>query len=138
VKIDSFEDLNAWKSSRELVKEVYSLTKKRVFARDFALVDQIRRAAISIVSNISEGFERGSNREFVQFLYMAKGSCGEVRAQLAIASDQGYIEPAELAEVDDLARRTAGMLGSLINYLKTSKIKGSKFKSGEVAAHKAK
>ena len=77
MKIESFEDLNAWRSSRELVKKVYSLTKKRAFARDFALVNQIRRAAISVVSNISEGFERGSNREFIQFLYVAKGSCAE-------------------------------------------------------------
>ena len=115
------------------MKKVYSLTKKRAFARDFALVNQIRRAAISVVSNISEGFERGSNREFIQFLYVAKGSCAELRAQLFVALDQGYIDEKESVEVDDLAKCVAGMLGSLSNYLKSSKIKGAKFKSVESA-----
>ena len=119
------------------MKKVYSLTKKRAFARDFALVNQIRRAAISVVSNISEGFERGSNREFIQFLYVAKGSCGELRAQLVVALDQGYIDEKESVEVDDLAKCVAGMLGSLINYLKSSKIKGAKFKSLESTAPEA-
>lgn len=128
VKIESFEDLKAWRGSRELVKKVYSLTKKKGFAKDFGLVDQIRRAAISVVSNISEGFERGSNREFIQFLYVAKASCGELRAQLIIAYDQDYIDQKELYEINNLAKCVAGMLGSLINYLKRSKIKGSKFR----------
>lgn len=79
MKIERFEDLKAWKSSRELVKGVYSVTKNKGFARDFELVGQIRRSAISVISNVSEGFERGSNREFIQFLYMAKASCGELR-----------------------------------------------------------
>lgn len=128
MKIESFEDLKAWRGSRELVKKVYSLTKKKGFAKDFGLVDQIRRAAISVVSNISEGFERGSNREFIQFLYVAKASCGELRAQLIIAYDQDYIDQKELYEINNLAKCVAGMLGSLINYLKRSKIKGSKFR----------
>ena len=132
MKIERFEDLKAWKGSRELVKKVYSLTKKKAFAKDFALVDQIRRASISEMSNISEGFERGSNREFIQFLYMAKGSCGELRTQLIIAYDQDYIDQKELFGVNNLAKCVAGMLGGLINYLKSSKIKGSKFKIDEV------
>jgi len=133
VKIESFEDLKAWKSSRELVRRICSPTRKRAFAKDFALVNQIRRAAISVVSDISEGFERGSNREFIQFLYVAKGSCAELRAQLVVALDQGYIDEKESAEADDLAKCVAGMLGSPINYLKSSKIKGAKFKSVESA-----
>ena len=128
MKIESFEDLKAWRGSRELVKKVYSLTKKKGFVKDFGLVDQIRRAAISVVSNISEGFERGSNREFIQFLYVAKASCGELRTQLIIAYDQDYIDQKELYEINNLAKCVAGMLGSLINYLKRSKIKGSKFR----------
>jgi len=132
VKIESFEDLNAWRSSRELVKKVYSVTKNKGFARDFELVGQIRRSAISVISNVSEGFERGSNREFIQFLYMAKASCGELRTQLIIAYDQEYIDQKELFEINNLAKCVAGMLGSLINYLKSSKIKGSKFKLDEV------
>ena len=132
MKVESFEDLKAWRGSRDLVGRVYSLTNQKDFAKDFGLVDQIRRAAISVISNISEGFERGSNREFIQFLYMAKASCGELRTQLIIAYDQDYIDQKELFEVNNLAKCVAGMLGSLINYLKSSKIKGSKFKLDEV------
>jgi four helix bundle protein len=128
VKAECFEDLNAWKSSRELVRKIYSLTKKRSFARDFGLVDQIRRAAVSVMSNIAEGFERGSNREFIQYLYMAKDSCGELRSQLVIAFDQNYIDQNEFREINHLAMRVGGMLGALINYLKSTKVKGSKFK----------
>lgn len=128
MKIGSFEDLKAWKGSRELVKKVYSLTKRKDFAKDFALVDQIRKASVSVMSNISEGFERRTNQEFIQFLYIAKASCGEVRTQLIIAYDQVYIEQRDLTEVGNLAKCVSGMLGSLINYLKGSKIKGSKFK----------
>jgi len=128
VKIERFENLKAWRGSRELVKKVYLLTKKKGFTRDFGLVDQIRRSAISLMSNISEGFESGSNREFIQFLYVAKASCGELRTQLIIAYHQDYIDQKELFEVNNLAKCVAGMLGGLINYLKSSKIKGSKFK----------
>ncbi|MDO8137782.1 MAG: four helix bundle protein [Candidatus Brocadiales bacterium] len=80
-KAEGFEDLVVWQKARELVKRVYELTKGKEFARDFSLVDQLRRASVSVLSNIAEGFERGSNVEFIQFLYVAKGSCGEVRAQ---------------------------------------------------------
>jgi four helix bundle protein len=128
MKIESFEDLKAWKGSRELVNKVYSLTKGKDFAKDFVLVNQIRRAAISVMSNISEGFERGSNHEFIQFLYIAKASCGEVRSQLIIAHDQGYMDQRTLTEVGNLAKCISGMIGSLINYLGNSKLKGSKFK----------
>lgn len=128
MKIESFEDLKAWKASRELVKKVYSLTKRRDFARDFGLVNQIRKAAVSVMSNISEGFERGSNPEFIQFLYVAKASCGEGRTQLIIAYDQGYIDQNDLTEVVNLAKCVSGLIGTLINYLRSSKIKGPKFK----------
>jgi four helix bundle protein len=130
MKIESFEDIAAWKKARELVKKVYSITKSEKFSKDFALVNQIRRAAISVLSNISEGFERGSNTEFLQFLYIAKASCGEVRCQLTVALDQGYINDNEFEEMRDLTRKVSGTIGNFINYLKTSKMKGSKFKSG--------
>jgi hypothetical protein len=74
-KIQSFEDLKAWEGARKLVKKIYSITKRREFIKDYVLVNQIRRSAISVLSNISEGFERGSNQEFIQFLYIAKASC---------------------------------------------------------------
>jgi len=126
--IQSFKDLKAWEGARELVKKIYSLTKRREFIKDYVLVNQIRRSAISVLSNISEGFERGSNQEFIQFLYIAKASCGEVRAQLIIAYDQGYIDPNDLAEAENLAKSISGLIGALIKYLKGSKIKGIKYK----------
>ncbi len=85
MQIKNFEDLEIWKDARLLTKAVYQLTKDVKFAKDFALRDQIRRAAVSVMSNIAEGFERGGNQEFIQFLYVAKASCGEARSQLYVA-----------------------------------------------------
>ena len=90
-RLERFEDVDAWKVARELTKSVYQVTAAGEFARDFGLRDQIRRAAVSIPSNIAEGFERGGNKEFLQFLSQAKGSCGEIRAQLYVALDQLYL-----------------------------------------------
>jgi four helix bundle protein len=89
--VRSFEDLVAWQVARELVREIYRETSSGNFARDFGLRDQIRRASVSVISNIAEGFERGGNKEFIQFLYHAKGSCGEVRTQLYVAWDLDYL-----------------------------------------------
>lgn len=128
MSVESFEDLNVWKRARELTNLIYKITKRKEFTQDKGLLDQIRRAAVSILSNISEGFERGSNTEFIQFLYIAKASCGEVRCQLLIASDQGYVNQKELNETRELAMKVSGMIGNLIGYLRKSKIKGAKFK----------
>lgn len=84
-RIERFEDLEAWKGARALTGSIYAVTGTGAFSRDFALRDQIRRASISIVSNIAEGFERDGDKEFLQFLSMAKGSCGEVRVQLSLS-----------------------------------------------------
>lgn len=81
----SFEELEVWKKALEMSKLIYGLTEVEKFKKDYSLTDQIRRAAVSVLSNIAEGFERGSNIEFIQFLYIAKGYCGEVRAQLSSA-----------------------------------------------------
>lgn len=126
--VESFEELHVWQRARELVNAIYRITRDTEFSHDRALADQIRRAAISVLSNISEGFERGSNVEFIQFLYVAKASCGEVRCQLLVASDQGYISQKELNESKELAMMVSGMIGNLINYLRKSKIKGAKYK----------
>lgn len=91
-RLERFEDLEAWKTARELTNSIYQTTASGDFARDFGLRDQIRRASVSVLSNIAEGFERDGNKEFLQFLSLAKGSCGEVRAQLYIALDQRYIK----------------------------------------------
>lgn len=129
MKVTCFEDLNIWQKARELVRFIYELTKKKDFARDYALVDQVRRSSISIMSNIAEGFERGSNKEFIQFLYVAKGSCGEVRSQLYVALDQQYISEDEFLNAKDQCLKISGMLSNFIGYLKSSKvIKGKRQK----------
>ena len=97
--LEKFEDIEARELARELTRLVYEVSSNGNFAKDFALRDQIRRAAISILSNIAEGFERSGNKEFLNFLAIAKGSCGEVRAQLYAAFDQRYIEKARFAEI---------------------------------------
>ena len=89
--ISRFEQLIAWQKARELARNIYLLTATDRFARDFGLRDQIQRAAVSIMSNIAEGFERAGRSEFHQFLVVAKGSCAEVRSQLYVALDTGYI-----------------------------------------------
>src|SRR3972149_2298810 len=104
----SFEQLHIYQRPRELTNAVYGLTREPAFARDFGLVDQLRRAAVSIMSNIAEGFERGGTAEFIQFLYIAKGSSGEVRAQLQIAADQQYVSESDHDRLCDLARRPSG------------------------------
>ena len=103
-KIKKFEDIESWKRARKLTKDVYTVTAQDKFQRDFGLKDQIRRAAVSILSNIAEGFERGGDKEFLQFLAIAKGSSGEVRAQLYVALDLEYI----VSAIDGLACRAGG------------------------------
>ena len=90
--VQNFEDLNVWKQARQLTQDTYRLTRTERFSKDFGLRDQIQRAAVSIMSNIAEGFERGGNQEFLQFLYVAKASCGEARSQIYVAHDQGYVQ----------------------------------------------
>jgi len=123
----SFEDIDMWKKARELVKIIYQMTKNKKFSKDFILTDQIRRAAISVMSNIAEGFERGSNTEFIQFLYIAKGSAGEVRAQLYAALDQEYLSENEFQYTRELCANVSGQISGMINYLKGSQLKGDKF-----------
>ena len=125
--VKHFEDLEIWKEARCLTKEMYRLTLGPKFSKDFSLRGQIRSAAVSVMSNIAEGFERAGNQEFSQFLYVAKGSCGEVRSQLYVAVDQGYIAANELEELLDAFKRLPSMIGSLINYLKRSGMKGAKY-----------
>jgi four helix bundle protein len=127
--VKQFEDLEIWKEARRLAKEIYLLTSGPKFAKDFSLRGQIRSAVISIMSNIAEGFERTGNQEFSQFLYVAKGSCGEVRSQLYIATDQGYLSVNESEGLRNSFQRLSSMIGSLINYLKRSGMKGAKYSS---------
>ena len=112
-KIEKFEDLVAWQKARELAKSVYDITKQKEFSRDFGLRDQIRRAAVSVMSNIAEGFERGNPREFHQFLSIAKASCAEVRSQLYVASDVGHLNSQQFDELMALVIETGRIVGGL-------------------------
>ena len=123
-----FEDLEVWKEARRLTQQIYQATKDSRFSKDFGLRDQIRRAAVSVMSNIAEGFERGGNQEFVQFVYIAKGSCGEVRSQLYVALDQEYVGREMFDQMFNSLKRLSGMISNLIDYLKGSRMRGEKFK----------
>lgn len=115
--IQQYEDLKVWQDARAIVKEIYQLTKQRVFRQDFGLRDQITRAAISTMSNIAEGFERGSRKEFIQFLNIAKGSNGEVRSQLYIALDQQYLGNKAFEELRESVCALSRRLSRFISYL---------------------
>lgn len=128
--VKKFEDLICWQEGRGLVNFIYQLTRKRQFS-DFSLKDQILRAAVSIISNIAEGFERGTKDEFIYFLYIAKASCGEVRAQLYIALDQEFIDKSDFQKAHQQAKRISAMIYRLIESLKVSRFKGLKHKAVE-------
>lgn len=126
--ITQFEEIDAWRKARQLTREIYAATARGDFARDYGLRDQIRRASVSIMSNIAEGFERGGNKEFRQFLALAKGSAGEVRSQLYVAFDTGYLGSDDF---DNLRRQTVDLsrlLAGFMRYLEASDYKGHKFR----------
>ncbi|MGB2870143.1 MAG: four helix bundle protein [Bacteroidota bacterium] len=126
-----FEEIEAWQKARDITRSIYSISSQGSFSKDYALRDQIRRASISIVSNIAEGFERGGTKEFVQFLSVAKGSIGEVRSQLYIALDQGYIDRKMFDEISNLALETGRVIAGLMRYLRQTAIKGNKYRTPE-------
>jgi len=115
--ITKFEDIEAWQKSRELTREVYAASNTGLFAKDYGLRDQIRRAAVSIMSNIAEGFERGGDVEFRRFLAIAKGSAGEVKAQLYVALDAGKIDQATFDSLYKKAAETGNLVGGFMRYL---------------------
>jgi four helix bundle protein len=112
-RVERFEDLIAWQKARELTKRIYEVTRQGDFAKDFGLKDQIQRAAVSIMSNIAEGFERGGRAEFHQFLSTAKASCAEVRSQLYVALDAEYLSQSAFDQLQSLAEEVAKILGGL-------------------------
>ena len=126
--ITYFEDLEIWKLSRALTNKIYDLTNCGSFSKDYGLRDQIRRAAVSVMSNIAEGYERGGNQELIQFLSIAKGSSGEVRTQLYIALDQRYADEKECEQLIDLFKKLSIMISNFMEYLKGSRYKGPKYK----------
>ena len=111
-----YRDLNVWQSARDLAVEMYKVTQAASFSRDFGLRDQIRRAAVSIASNIAEGDERGTNKDAVRFLYMAKGSLAELETQIDIAHRIGYLNTTILDDMNQKCKSIGKMLGSLIKF----------------------
>lgn len=126
--IETFEDLKVWQEGRRLTSALYSLTKQPSFSNDYGFINQIRRAAISITSNIAEGHERGGAPEFTRFLSVARGSSGEVRSHLHLALDLGYIDKEKGEALIDEFKNLSRMISNLTNYLKTSHLKGVKYK----------
>ena len=125
-KAKTFEELSIFQSARNLCKEVYTITKEGAFQKDTRFVQQIRASAGSVMDNIAEGYERDGNKEFINFLYIAKGSCGEVRSQIIRASDVGFIdnETAKRLYNDCLALSKA--ISAFIKSIKSSNYRGSK------------
>ncbi|MGA2937936.1 MAG: four helix bundle protein [Syntrophobacteraceae bacterium] len=116
-KIERFEDIEAWQKARKLASSVYAVSNHGPFSRDFGLRDQIRRAAVSIMSNVAEGFERGGSVEFRRFLSIAKGSAGEVNAQLYVAFDAELIDKARFDSLYRMATETGSLIGGFMRYL---------------------
>ena len=126
--VKDFEELAIFQKARELSKKIYPVTNKDGFKSDYRFVQQIRAAAGSIMDNIAEGFERGGNKEFLNFLYIAKGSCGEVRSQLIRANDVGYLTEEEYNELYTKCRKLSAGIMNFIKEIKASDITGEKFK----------
>ena len=112
-KIARFEDLKAWQAARQLVQQIYAVTRRQPFLNDRRLTAQIQAAAVSISSNISEGYERSSAAEFHKFLFVAKALCAEVRSQLYNAKDVGYLSDVDFKQLLDFAECTARLVGAL-------------------------
>ena len=126
--VRDFEELAIFQKARELSAKIYPVTRRGEFKYDSRFVQQIRAAAGSVMDNIAEGFERTGNKEFLNFLYIAKGSCGEVRSQLIRAKDVGYLTPEEFEELYTECRKLSAGIMNFIKEIKTSEFAGAKFK----------
>ncbi len=120
--------MEAWKIARELTRNVYALTRNEPFSKDFGLRDQICRSTVSIMSNVAEGFERDGDKEFANFLSIAKGSAGETRSLLYVALDQSYISEAEFQTASAKAIENSRVISGLSGYLRQSDLKGRKYR----------
>jgi len=123
MKYERFEDLEVWKLSRELVKSIYNISDKDKFWGDYGLANQMQKSSVSIMSNIAEGFERGNNKEFVYFLNVAKGSCGELRSQLYVSLDLGYISEDDFHRNIEMSEKISKSISGFIKYLKSRNLK---------------
>ena len=127
MKIERFEELDVWKEARELCVVIKEITSTEGFSKDFRFRDQIRASSGSIMDNIAEGFERDGRKEFIQFLSIAKGSCGETRSQCYRALDYSYISKETFDQLLDKSIKLSKRISSFITYLKNSEIKGTKY-----------
>ena len=119
--IKSFEEFEVWGTAREITQKIYRLTKRKALAGDFGFKNQICRASVSIMSNIAEGYESQTESVFIRHLGIAKGSAGEVRSQLYVALDQGYITKEEFESLAELSKKESRQIANLIQYLKSSR-----------------
>jgi four helix bundle protein len=126
--IERFEDIEVWKRARLLTRKVYAVSRAGAFSRDFGLKDQMRRASVSSMSNIAEGFERDGTQEFIHFLTIAKGSSGEVRSQIYVALDEGYITEDQFQELYQDAEAVSRMTAAFIAYLQRAQWRGNKYR----------
>jgi four helix bundle protein len=134
--IKRFEEIISWQEARELNKTIGNLIDSNRFKTNFRLINQIEGSAGSIMDNIAEGFERGGNREFIQFLFISKGSCGELRSQLYRAIDRNYITQQEFDNISVHAMKISSLIQKLITYLEESAMKGIKYKGRDTDSQK--
>ncbi len=127
MRINRFEDLEIWQEARSLCQFIFDVTSKGPFNKDYRFRDQIRASSGSIMDNVAEGYERSGNKEFIQFLSIAKGSCGETRSQCYRAMDFGYIDEESLEELIDRTTNLNRKIAGFMSYLKKSTYKGSKY-----------
>ncbi|SDR96839.1 four helix bundle protein [Christiangramia echinicola] len=127
-KIENFEDLESWQKARKICNKIFEIRKRTQLKSDYRLYDQINASSGSIMDNIAEGFERNGNKEFIQFLSIAKASCGETRSQLYRISDRKYIEDTDFEMLSNELKSLSMQIGGFISYLQKSDFKGSKFK----------
>ncbi|WP_309384933.1 four helix bundle protein [Cerasicoccus frondis] len=127
----TFEDIDAWQKARVLTRDVYAVTSNGVAAKDFGLRDQIQRSAVSVMSNIAEGFGRGGNREFSQFLHVARASLAELKSQLYVMLDVNYMEQETFNSLYQQASQIEVRINGLIKHLRSSDIRGAKFEVRE-------
>jgi len=126
--INNFEDLEIWQLAKDVCKDIYRIINYKEFSRDFGLVKQINNSSGSIMDNIAEGFEREGNKEFIQFLSISKGSCGECRSQLIRAFDRQYISESEFKTIYNKLSDESIRIKNFMDYLKRSDMKGNKYK----------
>lgn len=126
--IERFEDILAWQKARELTKQVYESARTGLFSRDYGLRDQIQRASVSVMANIAEGFERGGDKEFGQFLSNSKASCGELKSHLYVALDQGYFDAGAFDELHAGADEVGRLVNGFMGYLRNSPMRGRKYR----------